>query len=154
MATFSQVTRPSRDADGLYAAGLRFGDPRVVANLAALVGFCHLLVGFTNGGLVEQVRALLNGTYTSRHATYDLRRLKRKGLIVKLPGAHRYQLTSLGRRVAVLFTKAYGRVLAAGLSVLDPRLAEDVAARSCVATAWRRMECALDDYIEAGMIAA
>jgi hypothetical protein len=26
----------------------------------------------------------------------------------KIPHAHRYRLTSLGRRVAVLFTKTYG----------------------------------------------
>jgi hypothetical protein len=45
----------------------------------------------------------------------------RKGLILKLPHSHRYQLTELGRRVAVLFTKAYGRVLAPGLIVLDPK---------------------------------
>jgi hypothetical protein len=35
---------------------------------------------------------------------------------------NRYQLTNLGRRVAVLFTKTYGRVLAPGLSTLDPYL--------------------------------
>jgi hypothetical protein len=60
--------------------------------------------------------------YTGRQVTYDPRRLKRKYLIVKLAHTHRYQLTSLGRRVAVLFTKTYGRVLAPGLSALDPHL--------------------------------
>ena len=65
--------------------------------------------------LVRAVTALLGCCpYSSRQATYDLRRLKRKGLIDRLSGHHRYQLTPLARRVAVLFTKVYGRVLAPG----------------------------------------
>lgn len=148
VATFCQVTRPSTTNDGLYAAGLRFGEQRVMAILGALVGFCFLIAGFTNRQLVERVRALLESAYTCRQATYDLRRLKRKGLIAKVAGAHRYQLTSLGRRVAVLFTKTYGRVLAPGLSELDPRLPNDVVARSPVGTTWRCFEHALDDFIQ------
>ena len=80
-----------------------------MAVMAAIVGFTHLLAGFDNPTLVRAVSAQLRCPYTSRQATYDLRRLKRKGLIVRLPGHHRYQLTPLGRRVAVLFTKVYGR---------------------------------------------
>ena len=100
------------------------------------------------------MRALLQSPYSSRQATYDLRRLKRKGLIAKIAGTNRYQLTSLGRRVAVLFTKTYGRVLAPGLSALDPRLPEDVKARSGLSTAWRCFEKALDDFMETELIAA
>ena len=55
------------------------------------------------------VEAMLDCDYTSRQATYDLRRLARNGLIARIDGTHRYELTTLGRRVAVLFTKTYGR---------------------------------------------
>jgi hypothetical protein len=154
VATFCQVTRPSTTDDGLYAPGLRFGEQRVMSILAALVGFCFLIRGFTNHQLVERVRALLQSPYTSRQATYDLRRLRRKGLIAKVAGTQRYQLASLGRRVAVLFTKTYGRVLAPGLSVLDPRLPEDVAARNRLSTAWRGFERNLDEYIQTNLVAA
>ena len=154
VATFCRVTQPSRTDDGLYAAGLRFGEARVMTVLAALVGFCHLVAGFRNREMVERVRGLGGAPYTARQATYDLRRLKRKGLIVKLTRTHRYQLTSLGRRVAVLFTKTYGRVLAPGLSALDPGLPEDVAARSPLTTAWRTFERFLDHYIQLQLIAA
>jgi hypothetical protein len=154
VATFCQVTRPSTTDDGLYAPGLRFGEQRVMAILAALVGFCFLIRGFTNRQLVECVRGLLQSPYTSRQATYDLRRLRRKGLIAKIAGTQRYQLASLGRRVAVLFTKTYGRVLAPGLSVLDPQLPEDVAARSGLSTAWRGLERNLDEFIQANLVAA
>jgi hypothetical protein len=126
VATFTEVTRPST-IDGQHAPALRFGEPRVMAVMAAIVGFTHLLAGFDNPALVQLVGALLDQPYTSRQATYDLRRLKRKGLIVRLPGHHRYQLTPLGRRVAVLFTKTYGRVLAPGLAALDPHLPAQLA---------------------------
>jgi hypothetical protein len=154
VATFCRVTQPSTTADGLPAAGLRFGEARVMAVLAALVGFCHLLAGFSNRQMVKRVAVLRAAPYSTRQATYDLRRLKRKGLIVKLAHTHRYQLTSLGRRVAVLFTKTYGRVLAPGLSALDLRLPEDLVARSPLTRAWRTFERTLDDYIQAQMIAA
>jgi hypothetical protein len=153
VATFAEVTRPST-VDGQHAPGLRFGDPRVVAVLAAIVGFTHLLAGFDNPTLVRQVTTLLDAPYTSRQATYDLRRLKRKGLITRLPGHHRYQLTPLGRRVAVLFTKTYGRVLAPGFAMLDPHLPDQLAKRSELATAWRRLDHSLDDFINHAIDAA
>jgi hypothetical protein len=81
-------------------------------------------------------------------------RLKRKGLIVRIPGHHRYQLTSRGRRVAVLFTKTYARVLAPGLAVLDPHLPEDLATRSELATAWKRLDRSLDQFIDHRVAAA
>lgn len=154
VVTFERVTRPSND-DGLYAPGLRFGDPRVVAVFSAIVGFCLLVDGFTNRKLTERVSALLDDRpYNCRHATYDLRRLKRKGLISKIPKSHRYQLTSLGRSVAVLFTKTYGRVLTPALTALDPNLPEQLARRSPLATAWRRLDKALDKYANDALTAA
>jgi hypothetical protein len=142
VVTFQRVTRPSTSEDGLYAPALRFGDSRVMALLGALVGFCHLVEGFTNG---QRVAALLNAPYTTRQATYDLRRLKRKGLIRRLQKANRYELTTVGRAIAVLFTKGYSCLLAPGLAILDPRLPEDVRRRSPLATAWRALQRALED---------
>ncbi len=154
VVTFLRVTRPSQTADGLSAPGLRFGDPRAMALLSALVGFSHLIAGFTNRGLRDRMTALLDADYSSRQATYDLRRLKRKGLIGRLSGRQRYELTALGRRVAVLFIKTYGRVLSPGLILLDPDLPAHLAARSPLALAWRHLERALDTYIGRAMIAA
>jgi len=103
---------------------------------------------------VTRTRELLNRPYTVRQATYDLRRLRRKGLIRRLHNRHRYELAALGRRVAVLFTKTYRRVLAPGLAVLDPALPEDVSLRSPLATAWRKLDRALDDFTERTLVAA
>ncbi len=154
LATFTAVTAATTTDDGQHAAGLRFGDARVMAVLAATVGFVHLVTGFDNAGLTSRVAVLLDAPYTSRQATYDLRRLRRKQLIERIPGHHRYQLTPLGRAVAVLFTKAYGRVLTPGLSFLDPHLPDDVRQRSPLAVAWRQFDHTLDAFITDGLAAA
>jgi hypothetical protein len=154
VVTLTHVTRPSTTTDGLHAPALAFGDPRVMALLAALVLFTHTLDGLDNRQLVKLVGRLWDHPYSSRQATYDLRRLRRKALITRLPGSHRYQLTPFGRRVAVLFTKAHGRVLAPGLALLDPTLPPDVAQRSPLAHAWRQLDRALNDFLEHQLIAA
>jgi hypothetical protein len=122
--------------------------------LSSLVGFSHLIDGFTNRQLVGQVSALLHGPYTPRQATYDLRRLRRKGLIERIAHSHRHQLTAFGRRIAVLFTKAYGRVLTPGLRALDLRLPEPIARRSPLAMAWRNLERVLDQFVADALVAA
>jgi hypothetical protein len=154
VVTLNQVTRASLTHDGQRTPALRFGDPRVTALLAAIVGFCHLVTGFDNKTLTNLMASLLDNPYTSRQATYDLRRLRRKDLIERLPHSNRYQLTALGRRVAVLFTKAHGRVPAPALTATDPALPDDLAKRHPLATAWRTLNRELDRFITNGLAAA
>jgi hypothetical protein len=154
VVTLAAVTRPSSTIDGQHAPALRFGDTRVMALMSAIVGFGYLLPGFDNRSLTSLMASLFNTPYTSRHATYDLRRLRRKQLIERLPHSHRYQLTPSGRAVAVLFTKTYGRILGPGLTELDPRLPPELAQRSPLATAWRALDHALDQFIDHGLTAA
>ena len=75
--------------------------------------------------------------------TYDLRRLRRKGLIRRIPRCHRYELTDQGRRIAVFFTKTYTRILNPALAELDPRLPDPIARRSALGRPWREFEHAL-----------
>ena len=154
VVTLTHVTRPSTTTDGLHAPALSFGDPRVMALLATLVMFAHAIDGFDNRQLVKLVGRLWDPAYSSRQATYDLRRLRRKALITRLPHSHRYQLTPFGRRAAVLFTKAHARVLAPGLALLDPTLPPDLAQRSPLATAWRQLDHALNDFVDRQLLAA
>jgi len=154
VVTVAAVTRPTKTEDGLHASALPFGDPRVMALWNALTRFGHLIAGFRNHGLVQLVSSLLNRPYSSRQATYDLRRLRRKGLIERHPHSQSYQLTPLGRRVAVLFSKVHGRVLGCGIALLDPGLPGEVHKRSPLAVAWRRFETALDDHVERQISAA
>jgi hypothetical protein len=69
---------------------------------------------------------------------------RRKELICRLEHSQRYQLTPLGRKVAVLFLKAHGRVLGPGFALLDTALPPDIAVRSPLALAWRRLDQIMD----------
>jgi predicted MarR family transcription regulator len=125
-----------------------------MALLATLAGFSHLVAGFNNHQLAERVAALLDTPYTRRQATYDLRRLRRKALITRRPHTNRYDLTPRGQRVVVLFTKTHGRVLTPGLAAMDDTLPDEIAARSPLGLAWRRLQQTLDEFIDAGLAAA
>jgi hypothetical protein len=149
--TFTRLVSPST-RDGLPAPALRFGDPRVMALLACLCSFTHLFAGLTNRSLREPMAGLIPG-YTASQMTYDLRRLRGKGLIQRIPRSHRYQLTEQGRRIAVFFTKTYTRIVNPSLAELDPRLPGDIAARSDLARAWHAYEHALDNKIKQAAIA-
>jgi hypothetical protein len=139
--------------DGRPAPGLRFGDPRVMALLASLCAFSHLLEGLTNRSLRTLIAGLLPG-YTARQMTYDLRRLRRKRLIERLPGTQRYTLTPDGRRLAVFFTKTYARVVCPSLAELDPHLPDPIARHTTLGRPWREFERALDQRIADAAITA
>ena len=105
---------------GQRASALRFGDPRVMALLQAIVGFAHLPRGFRNRDLRPQVAALLGRPYTRAQMTYDLRRLRLKGVIHRLPHTHRYTATTYGLKVAFFFSKLYLRILRPQWNALLP----------------------------------
>ena len=113
---FERVALPSLE-EGQRTGALRFGDPRTMALVSALCITLNAVVGFTNRSLRAQVAGLLATNYTSSQMTYDLRRLRRKGLIRRLPRSNSYVLTSDGVRVAIFYTKLYGRLLRPLLAV-------------------------------------
>jgi hypothetical protein len=148
----ARIVLPSTH-DGQPAPGLRFGDPRVMALLACLCHYGHLFNGLTNRSLRELIAGLIDG-YTASQATYDLRRVRRKGLIRRIPRSQRYELTAEGRRIAVFFTKTYTRIVNPSLAELDPHLPGEIARRSPLARSWRDFERALEQRIEEAAIAA
>jgi hypothetical protein len=151
--TLQRVVLPSVH-DGLPAPALRFGDPRVASLLGALVCFGNLVAGFTNATLRELVAGLLGQPYSARQMTYDLRRLRRKGFIVRDDGTRRYRLTPEGRRLALFLTKVYARILTPGLAHIDPRLPSGAALRTPLGRAWRSLDTALEQTIREAAIAA
>jgi hypothetical protein len=54
------------------------------------------------------------------------------------------------RKVAELFIKTYGRILAPGLSAFDPHLPEELTARSSLSTAFWRLPFAQWSYSKFG----
>jgi len=118
-----RVVRPTVAEDGQRAPGLRFGDTRVMALLAALILFVHLPSGLTHRGLRPQVAAYLGrdlAAYTPAQMTYDLRRMRLKGLLWRVPHSNRYLVTPYGYKVALLFTKLNARVFRTTFAALDP----------------------------------
>jgi len=152
-ATLERVVLPSRDQQGQPAPALRFGDPRVQALLSSLCSFSHLLDGVTNKSLRTLVATRLPG-YTPRQMTYDLRRLRGNGFLVRIERSNRYRLTAEGRRLAVFFAKTYARVVTPSLAELDPALPAEITARSPLARSWRSFEHALDARIRDAALAA
>lgn len=99
--------------------GIRFTDPRAQALLSALCVFRLLPHGFTNRDLRDLLEHLLGqppGALTRGRVTYDLRRLRHHGLIERVPGSHRYQVTDTGHSQALFLTRAHDRLLRDGLA--------------------------------------
>jgi hypothetical protein len=111
--SIQRVVQPTVTEDGKKSPGLKFGQPRVMALFLALTLFQHLIDGFRNHDLRQHVADLLGVTvadYTSNQMTYDLRRLRLKGLIYRPPQTNRYFVTPYGWKVARLFSRLEARV--------------------------------------------
>ena len=103
--------------DGQRASTLRFGDPRAQALLAALLRFDLLPAGFRNRELREAVaplRGMSLDDYNAGQMTYDLRRLRLRGLIERIPHSQRYRLTAEGLCIALAYHRTPARVLGLG----------------------------------------
>lgn len=151
--TIERIVLPTVTDDGQRNPALRWGEPRTMALLSAICAFSFAPEGFTNRHLRERVGPLHDPGprgYTAGRMTYDLRRLRRKKIIVRIPGKNRYQLTQLGRRVAIFMTKSYSRLVRPLLDRLDPALPDDADDR--LRHSWQACERAFGLAVaEAGM---
>src|SRR5215207_1751613 len=116
---FERVARPTLE-EGRRAPALRFGDPRVMALVGALCAGLHVVAGFTNRSLRARVTTLLGVPYSMSQKSYDLRRLRMKGLISRLPRSNTYVQTPDGQRVAIFYTKLHNRLLRPLAAANDP----------------------------------
>jgi hypothetical protein len=91
-----------------------------MALFQAITGFAHLPRGFRNRDLRPRVAALLGRPYSAAQMTYDLSRLRRKGVIHRIPNTHRYTATSYGLKVAFFYAKLYLRILRPEWAALLP----------------------------------
>ena len=153
-AALAQVTDPVITPAGTRVAGLRLTDPRALALLHVLCVFRLLPHGFTNAVLRRHLAPLIGKTpdlMTSGQITYDLRRLRMHGLIERIPGTFRYQVTDAGMRSAQFLTRLHGRVLHTGLAeITDP----DPPGSTALRAADRAYQAAIDDIIRHAGLAA
>jgi hypothetical protein len=146
--TVERIVLPTVD-DGQRTPALRWGDPRTMAIFSALCAFLATPEGFTNQMLREQIGRRYDpgaGGYNAGRMTYDLRRLRLKGVVQRIARSHRYVLTPQGRRVAFFMTKSYCRVVRPILQRFDTRAPPDAPDR--VRRAWATCEAAIDAVIE------
>ena len=93
-----------------------------MALLLALTLFQHLVDGFHNRDLRVMVADLLGVTtepYTASQMTYDLRRLRLKGLIFRPPRTNRYFVTPYGWKVARLFSRLESRIFRPAMAMFS-----------------------------------
>ena len=98
-------------------------------------------LGFTNRSLRAQVSHLLGvstDVYTRNRTSYDLARLRRKGLIRRRPGTNTYDLTPEGQRVAIIYTKVHDRLLSPLIAADQPPAPHEL--RHALATIDKRVD--------------
>lgn len=151
---FTAVHHPVITDTGQRIAGLRLGDRRAHALLQALLVFRLLPHGFRNPdlrGLLTEMLDKQPHEVSAGQITYDLRRLRAHGLITRVPGTHRYQITDTGLHHAMLLTHLHTRLLHPGLAQLtDP----DPPTPSRLRTAARNYQHALDQLTQQAGLAA
>jgi hypothetical protein len=115
------ITGAITTATGTRIPGLRLAEQRTHALLQALLTFGCQANGFTNAdlrALTTELRGLTPSTVTAGQTTYDLRRLKSRGLITRIPHTHRYTVTDHGLHTAHFLTCVHDRFLPTGLAHL------------------------------------
>jgi len=116
-----RLVQPTVTKDGQRASALKFGDPRVMALMLVLCQFASVIGGMRNHQLRRQVASLLNiglEKYSAGQASYDLRRLVRKGLLWRLPKSQRYYLTPCGWKLSRLYARLEARVFRPALTAM------------------------------------
>jgi len=105
--------------NAVRVSSLPFADERAQYLLQALPIFRLQPNGFANKELRQHLAPLLGKTVeqlTQGQMTYNLRRLRLRGLIERIPKTHRYQVTDKGLRVALFYTHTYNKILRRGLA--------------------------------------
>jgi hypothetical protein len=111
------LSRPVIVADQ-RAPGLRFGDRRVNALMSSLLTFRLLPAGFTNADLRQLLGTQLDRELSVGSMTYDLRRLRLRGLITRVPHSNRYCVTDDGVRTAALYNRTHNHILRPAMAEL------------------------------------
>ncbi|MGH9223746.1 MAG: hypothetical protein ACRD2W_08150 [Acidimicrobiales bacterium] len=87
--------------------------------------------------------------YTCRQATYDLCRLRLKGLVERVSHTRTYRVTDRGRRICTFFTRLASRVVVPVLTELEALGCPPRTAPSPLVAAWRAYDAELAKMIRA-----
>ncbi|UGT93331.1 hypothetical protein LTS72_08635 [Mycobacterium ostraviense] len=151
-AALHTLTGALTTATGARIPPLRLAQRRTHALLQALLTFGCQINGFTNRdlrALTTELRGLPPGALTTGQITYDLRRLKSRGLITRIPHSNRYTVTDHGLHTAHFLTCVHDRLLPTGLA----HLADHTGAPSLQAAS-RAYNTALENLSRTTLLAA
>jgi hypothetical protein len=118
---FRRVHERISTPTGDHVAGLRFADPRVHALMHALIVLAVLPGVFR----ARQLRSQLGtqpasvGKQTPGRTTYDLRRLRVRGLIERIPRTTAYRVTPLGLQTALAYIHGYDHIFSPGIAEVN-----------------------------------
>ena len=104
--------------------GIDLNKPRTRAALSAVLALAAAPGGFTVADVAARVHTITGNTeYTVRHATYDLRKLRGKELIIKPGRSRRYQVPAPAARTITALLTLREHVIAPILAgVRSPRM--------------------------------
>ena len=120
---FRELTSPM-EVDGQRASAMRLGDATLAALFLSLLVFRLLPTGFSNRDLRKQFAPLLGkqpDQVTPGQMTYQLRRLRLRGLIRRIPKTHRYEVTDRGMRTALFYAASASAILRPLADVTSPQ---------------------------------
>jgi hypothetical protein len=111
--TLEQLSTPSQ-VGKTRVGGLDLNKPRMRAVLAAVLALAPAPQGFSTGQLAAEVRVRLGtqaGTYGTRQAAYDLKKLRGKQVLTRIGATRRYQVPPSGLRVIAALVILRDKVL-------------------------------------------
>ncbi len=132
-AALTAVTDPITTDTGTPIPGLRLGQRRSHALLAALLIFRLQPNGFSNAdlrALTAELHGLSDQGVSASQMTYDLRRLRVHGLIERVPHTHRDRVTDQGLHTATFLTRIHDRLLPTGPAHLTEPVSDRTALRA------------------------
>jgi hypothetical protein len=144
-SAFNRLHQPIH-IQGQRVSAFRFADRRVHTLLAALPTFRLHADGFSNRDLREKLAALSGvrpEEITPGRMSYELRRLRLRRFIRRIPRTHRYEITHLGLRTALFFTRVRARLFRPAMTTLLP---DTHPADHRLQAAFAHVERAIDDW--------
>jgi hypothetical protein len=118
-AALEMLTSPVISTACTRVPGMRFPGPRVQALLAACCALALRPAGFTSRDLRHILAPQLGkdpGDMPGGQISYDLRRLRARQIIKRIPHSRSYQVTADGLSTALFFTRLTRRVIIPGLA--------------------------------------